>query len=118
MEYFLFVFFFSSRRRHTRSYGDWSSDVCSSDLAGDLDAFDRRYSINGGGQTLYQQYGAASSFLSVAKPQGAPANSAGWAGEIALDVEWAHAVAPGAKILLVEARSSSLSDLLGAVNYA
>src|SRR5207248_4476128 len=26
-------FFFSSRRRHTRSYGDWSSDVCSSDLA-------------------------------------------------------------------------------------
>src|SRR6266516_5118610 len=26
-------FFFSSKRRHTRSYGDWSSDVCSSDLA-------------------------------------------------------------------------------------
>src|SRR5207248_9754144 len=40
------LFFFSSRRRHTRSYGDWSSDVCSSDLppggvgvepAGDVD---------------------------------------------------------------------------------
>src|SRR5438094_4986702 len=30
--YFLDNFFFSSRRRHTRSYGDWSSDVCSSDL--------------------------------------------------------------------------------------
>src|SRR5207248_7773346 len=28
----LIFFFFSSRRRHTRSYGDWSSDVCSSDL--------------------------------------------------------------------------------------
>src|SRR5438094_975639 len=28
------LFFFSSRRRHTRSYGDWSSDVCSSDLVG------------------------------------------------------------------------------------
>src|SRR6266705_2863647 len=26
------VFFFSSRSRHTTSYGDWSSDVCSSDL--------------------------------------------------------------------------------------
>src|SRR5256885_10594794 len=26
------VFFFSSRRRHTRLQGDWSSDVCSSDL--------------------------------------------------------------------------------------
>src|SRR5256885_8836487 len=29
------VFFFSSRRRHTRLQGDWSSDVCSSDLAVD-----------------------------------------------------------------------------------
>src|SRR5258705_7681078 len=28
-----FVFFFSSRRRHTRCLNDWSSDVCSSDLA-------------------------------------------------------------------------------------
>src|SRR5437763_16548390 len=27
-----FLFFFSSRRRHTRYIGDWSSDVCSSDL--------------------------------------------------------------------------------------
>src|SRR6266446_4489618 len=27
-------FFFSSRRRHTRLQGDWSSDVCSSDLLG------------------------------------------------------------------------------------
>src|SRR2546427_2740803 len=34
--YFLFVFFFfSSRRRHTRFDCDWSSDVCSSDLAED-----------------------------------------------------------------------------------
>src|SRR5690348_17629805 len=29
------VFFFSSRRRHTRWTGDWSSDVCSSDLLGE-----------------------------------------------------------------------------------
>src|SRR5699024_11383947 len=33
-----FVFFFSSRRRHTSSKRDWSSDVCSSDLACSLDA--------------------------------------------------------------------------------
>src|SRR5215467_9624126 len=38
-------FFFSSRRRHTRLQGDWSSDVCSSDLGqlpgpGDLEAID------------------------------------------------------------------------------
>src|SRR5256885_10067172 len=30
--YVVFFFFFSSRRRHTRLQGDWSSDVCSSDL--------------------------------------------------------------------------------------
>src|SRR3712207_7066982 len=30
------MFFFSSRRRHTRYWRDWSSDVCSSDLDGDL----------------------------------------------------------------------------------
>src|SRR5438876_6693581 len=29
---YLIYFFFSSRRRHTRWTGDWSSDVCSSDL--------------------------------------------------------------------------------------
>src|SRR5256885_14227429 len=32
MPWILTVFFFSSRRRHTRLQGDWSSDVCSSDL--------------------------------------------------------------------------------------
>src|SRR3712207_7575916 len=31
--YLLLCFFFSSRRRHTRYWRDWSSDVCSSDLA-------------------------------------------------------------------------------------
>src|SRR6266542_5438892 len=32
MSGFVCFFFFSSRRRHTRCYRDWSSDVCSSDL--------------------------------------------------------------------------------------
>src|SRR3712207_8865217 len=32
---FSFFFFFSSRRRHTRYWRDWSSDVCSSDLKAD-----------------------------------------------------------------------------------
>src|SRR3712207_7226744 len=32
MLHFFIVFFFSSRRRHTRYWRDWSSDVCSSDL--------------------------------------------------------------------------------------
>ncbi len=42
----------------------------------------------------------------------------GWALEMSLDTQWAHAIAPSAKILLVEAKSSSRADLLNAVNYA
>jgi subtilase family serine protease len=53
-----------------------------------------------------------------ATPEGMPAANAAWAGEIALDVEWAHAIAPKANILLVEARSASDADLLTAVDYA
>src|SRR5256885_11847864 len=34
LKWLRFYFFFSSRRRHTRLQGDWSSDVCSSDLQG------------------------------------------------------------------------------------
>jgi subtilase family serine protease len=47
-----------------------------------------------------------------------PRADGGWAQEISLDVEWAHAIAPAANILLVEANSNSLSDLLAAVDYA
>ena len=46
-----------------------------------------------------------------------PTNS-GWGLETSLDVQWVHAIAPGAKILLVEANSASYSDLLTAVDYA
>lgn len=53
-----------------------------------------------------------------ATPQGKPPTNAGWAGEIALDVQWAHAIAPAAKILLVEAKSNGGNDLLAAVDYA
>ncbi|VVB90773.1 Uncharacterised protein [uncultured archaeon] len=42
----------------------------------------------------------------------------GWALEMALDTQWAHAIAPNAKILLVEAKSNSLTDLFAAVDYA
>ena len=41
-----------------------------------------------------------------------------WALEISLDVQWAHAIAPNARILLVEAQSNSLTDLFAAINYA
>jgi subtilase family serine protease len=47
-----------------------------------------------------------------------PRKDAGWALEISLDIQWAHAIAPGARILLVEAASSSFTDLLAAEDYA
>src|ERR1700730_4736352 len=45
-------------------------------------------------------------------------NMTGWAEEISLDVEWAHAIAPGAKIVLVLAKSNQDSDILSAIKYA
>jgi subtilase family serine protease len=47
-----------------------------------------------------------------------PRGNAGWALEISLDIQWAHAIAPGAHILLVEANSNSFSNLMAAEDYA
>lgn len=47
-----------------------------------------------------------------------PRANGGWAQEAALDIEWAHAMAPGAKIVLVEAASASFSDMYAAVDVA
>src|SRR3712207_8387993 len=44
------MFFFSSKRRHTRYWRDWSSDVCSSDLASG--AAITRYVVQGAGRTV------------------------------------------------------------------
>jgi hypothetical protein len=41
-----------------------------------------------------------------------------WAGEIALDVEWAHAIAPKAKLDLIETDSDDLNNLLAGVKIA
>ncbi len=46
------------------------------------------------------------------------AANSGWALEESLDVEWAHAIAPAAKILLVEAKTQSGANLLSALDYA
>jgi subtilase family serine protease len=47
-----------------------------------------------------------------------PRANGGWALEISLDVQWAHAIAPGAHILLVEATTNSFTNLLTAEDYA
>src|SRR6266705_6309013 len=52
----MFVFFFSSRSRHTISYGDWSSDVCSSDLlAGDKPVAGETFNVGSGTATSVGQ---------------------------------------------------------------
>jgi hypothetical protein len=62
--------------------------------------------------------GPGSPTFTKATPGGQPQIDTGWAGEIALDVEWAHAIAPKANLLLVEAASANLNDLVSAVQYA
>ncbi len=49
--------------------------------------------------------------------RGTKVNS-GWSSEASLDVEWSHAIAPRAKILLVEAKTPSGANLLAAIDYA
>jgi hypothetical protein len=77
-------------------------------LASDLRTFDRTFNLPDPVLTKVEEYVHG-------QP---PRTDSGWALETALDVEWAHAAAPGAKILLVETASSSLSDLLSGVDYA
>ena len=54
----------------------------------------------------------------VHKMPGTTKTDSNWAMETCLDVEWAHAIAPNATILLVEAVSPSSTNLLNAVDYA
>jgi subtilase family serine protease len=65
--------------------------------------------------------GTGSPSLKVVNATGGSAanlqTNAGWATETSLDVEWAHAIAPGANILLVEASSPSDAALMQAVQY-
>ena len=68
--------------------------------------------------TFSRQYGLPTTNLEIHKMTPNIPVDANWALEISLDVQWAHAIAPNATILLVEAQSNSLSDLLAAVNYA
>src|SRR5256885_11539558 len=75
-EFFIAIFFFSSRRRHTRLQGDWSSDVCSSDL--DLRAWhDRWYGthnivVSGAGDLEPERFAARVGELFANRPDEAP----------------------------------------------
>ena len=77
-------------------------------IASDLHAFDVAFGLADPNFTKVNQNGGAT----------LPRGNSGWATEIALDVEWAHAIAPKANILLVEASDASYNNLFAAVNYA
>ena len=83
-----------------------------------VDAYDNP-KIQADLHTFDNAFNLADPSFAVATPQGKPAGGhSDWAGEMALDVEWTHAIAPKAKIMLVEALSASDADLRGAVDYA
>ncbi len=70
----------------------------------DVNHFDLEYSATTGGPSLYDQYGASQSWLTVDNQAGLETGDdlGAWESETALDVEWAHAIAPQALILLIE----------------
>src|SRR5699024_11625600 len=63
--FFSYLFFFSSRRRHTRSKRDWSSDVCSSDLKTRLQTYKKEVYKNGILLSCAIIYPPLSYFLSI-----------------------------------------------------
>ena len=82
----------------------------------DLQAFDQQFNIPDPPSFLRVAQDGSTNYPLTAAAAG---SSAAWPQEAALDVQWAHAMAPGANILLVEASSNGYGDLLGgAVNYA
>jgi hypothetical protein len=93
-----------------------------------VDAFDGQFGAADSGPTLYDQYGPATSFLTILNQNGqttslpatdpSGAGTDNWEVEEALDVEWIHAFAPGAQIVVVEANSQSLADLMTGVATA
>jgi len=70
--------------------------------------------------TFSTEFGLPQANFSVQYANGKPANGcrSGWQGEEALDIEWAHAMAPNAQIVLMEATSASNSALYLAVSKA
>ena len=79
-------------------------------IQADLNKFDTQFGLPSTTVTQYNETGGTT--LPASDSTG------GWELEESLDVEWAHAMAPGAKIDLVEASSADDGDLLAAVQFA
>ena len=104
-------------RRMRHAYG---FDLLSSTGAGQTIAIIDAYgspTLQADLNAFCENFGIASTQVEILYPSGAPASTssadaAGWAVETTLDVEWAHAMAPGAKIILVVAPTDTGSGLV------
>lgn len=79
-------------------------------VASDLKSFDTAWGLPDAQLQIVNPYGAG---FDASDP-----NQVSWSSEIALDTQWAHAVAPDAKIVLVEAKTNNDPDILAATQYA
>jgi hypothetical protein len=77
-------------------------------ITSDLHTFDQAFGLPDPTMSIVNQSGGSN------LPQG----NTSWGAEISLDVEWAHSIAPGAKILLVEANNDAPTNLTEAAAYA
>jgi subtilase family serine protease len=81
----------------------------------DLNVFSQNFGLPLVDSTSFQVVYATSAGTTTSTP---PPYDSGWEMEISLDIQWAHAMAPNAKIILVEANSANLSDMFAAVSLA
>ncbi len=87
-------------------------------IEGDMTQFDAQFGFPAPPSfTVVNQTGGTTN-LPITDPIGAGPGSGNWTTEESLDVEWAHAMAPAANIVLVEANSNSRSDLYTAIAEA
>jgi kumamolisin len=84
--------------------------------ASDFQTFSQKFGLPYGNEC--GSSGTQACFTKVYASGSQPKSNGGWAQEEALDIEWSHAMAPYAQIVLVEAASNSNNDLMQAVNYA
>lgn len=88
-------------------------------VIGIVDAYDDSGHIQTDLANFCSQWGLPQTTVQIIYAQGVkPSANTGWQEEESLDVEWAHAIAPGAKILLVEAYNNSTTYLLQAAQVA
>jgi hypothetical protein len=97
-------------------------------LNGDLSAFDQQFHLNDSIE-INSTLGSTLPWAGDSSPDKPPLSfdnigtgssvwTSEWGREAAMDVEWVHAIAPDAQIDVIEAQSSSLPDLLAAVDVA